>query len=177
MAVRIWDFSILCKYLIIYSKLKAFHEKSSSNLVTYKHLIYQLHESNYLTNARKFKMTFRTSNHLHTGIKRKFSSLSLSKLTKHGIDFVQGIGYWTACRSRFEFGVTHVTGKMLFVISRMFKTSITMLTLILILVDLRLVTRINPVSHGRLQNVGQVRIGASLSNQSGWDASRFAFMF
>ena len=59
----------------------------------------------------------------------------------------------------------------------MFKAPIAVFTLILVLIDGWFIARVDPVSHGRLQNVRQVRIGSSLGHQSGGNATRFTLMF
>ena len=59
----------------------------------------------------------------------------------------------------------------------MFKAPIAMLALVLVLIDDWLVPRVDPVGHGRLQNIGQVGIGSSLGHQSGRNATRFTLVF
>ena len=60
---------------------------------------------------------------------------------------------------------------MLFVISGMFKAPFTMLTLVLVQVDRGLVSRVDPVGHGGLQDVGQMWVGTRLGDEGGGNAA------
>lgn len=65
-------------------------------------------------------------------------------LSQNRVDFVDAIGHGAG----LEFGAAHVTSQMLFVITRVFKASVAMFALVLILVDGWFVPTIHPICHG-----------------------------